>query len=65
MNSGLLLEVTVKIERYKILSIAEKAWTWFRQWFRYALWGMGQNPASGLEVVTMSLPSVIHNPLRA
>lgn len=60
-----LLEVIVKIERRKALSVAEKVRTWFNQLFRYALVivpGLEVNPASDVDVVAVPLPAVNHHP---
>ncbi|QTF06946.1 tyrosine-type recombinase/integrase [Brenneria izadpanahii] len=63
-----LLEVIARIERRKALTIAEKVRTWFNQLFRFALVkieGLETNPASDLDVVAVSKPTVRHNPYLA
>jgi len=60
-----LLDVLARIERRKVLTVAEKCRTWFNQLFRYALVrieGMEQNPASDLDVAVLPRPPVHHHP---
>lgn len=60
-----LLEVIARIEARGSLSVAEKMRTWLRQLFAHAVVvvpDMENNPARGLRVVAVPLPTVRHNP---